>query len=173
MLPRATSAEPVSTFQAACRLLALNPPNLQRLTLLQRWLCHQWRTSVIKSLNTACLCELWVGDQSTWEIHGFFSFPLCQVPGASGVQEKTPWPLPGKCGMGSANAEQLFPDKKELCSALSLFGSVHYTEEWLGSQCGSRAKSEYLTQCSAGKLLVHVSKKALRTPPVYQLFCVW
>lgn len=64
-----------------------------------------------------------------WEIYGFFSFPVCQLPGASRVQEKTPWSLPGKYEMCSVNAEQLFYDKKELCSALSLFGSMAYTEE--------------------------------------------
>lgn len=34
-------------------------------------------------------------------------------------------------------------------------------------------QNKYLTQCSPGKLLVHVSEKALRTPTVYQLFHVW
>lgn len=83
---------------------------------------------MIKPPNTACQCELRVGDQGTWEIYGYFSFPVCHLPGASRVQEKTPWPLPGKCGLGSATAEQLFPDKKEMCSAFTLFEPMDYTE---------------------------------------------
>lgn len=85
---------------------------------------------MIKPANTPCLGELWVGEQSTWEIYGYFSFPACHLPGASRVQEKIPWLLPGKLGIGSANTEQLFlDDRRKSCTQLfHLVESTDYTE---------------------------------------------
>lgn len=114
---------------------------------------------MIKPLNSACLREVCVGDQGTGEIYGYFSFPVCQLPGARRVREKTPWPLPGKCGMGSATAEQLFPDNtRKSCAQL-----FHFLNQWMIQRCDllhnvvlEQNQNNYLTQCSPGKLLVHV-----------------